>query len=581
MFFHLGRRLRDLNIERTIEVQGCTTQTSLNLEQLFPRTEPAYSKKFEVLPKSSSANHDESLSPFSPACSEDFGPFIIDRSKRGWGKLTRTWAFHLVDRTVEKQSLLKNMRVSLACYYLWRSFEWSCDDIEALLPRRDFNLPSSILEVIEVGRLPVDEERYARLQEMAYVQFVSTAKIPDIESHTANSTLQALSTKDWYNRQQRLMSLIRMKLEAETWSTALPRRDRARMNRRAKDLVPYGIWQTGRASVEEIGRLLRQPKSVIAASILGGARWLGRARMGPRDELEGVAKLTDNPPFWHDIIRDLYEGDAGRDVRPLKAAKDKVAGVPKRGQEGGISPTRKTSNSEQGNSIRAAPVRIPVGRDTYPGTIARSQTSNTTTVDVVRKRLDTESPRTKDPTKGFPINNLKPRTPARQQAPRKTSTQLSSTTQPKMLRRKTAGEPHIRKCTSNQIVRKTLSDDRYPAAAQRARPPHTEQNPDMADSRWKVHSTPSRAQTARSREKKPSVAEKIELARSEKTSSRERNAKSATVSKTNVVTPQQDARTTEELPIRRTSDPVMTTSWRERLRSLQRRLNGGSNVDRS
>lgn len=313
----------DATSERLIPVKGCNDEIVQKLRLLFPA---AAKDVKNVVPgsiqDSTETEARKDASPSSQHTYEKYGPLIVSTGSFGWGKIARAYASTLADDKVKERPELSSMHSSLRLYYLWHTLGWGCDHIEALLPQRQANLPALILEVIEKGGLPYQAKAHEDLQKMALVQLNTTQKLPFVEEQTRLSWITELPTADLNQQVTGLMALVRAKTEAERWMNVAAKIDLFQVSRKQYQVpLSFAMWKVGGASPENIGRLLLETKSRIAASILDGAqRFIFRESL-PRKALEDVAQMTENPPFW---LKQMATWAVKAETQPGKPTAKKV-----------------------------------------------------------------------------------------------------------------------------------------------------------------------------------------------------------------------------------------------------------------
>jgi hypothetical protein len=135
LFFDLSKTMLDLKSEGQIVIRNGSPRIKQDLRLLFPtptgdRSNQIRESVFHLPSQKTEADGQATLR----IRLEEFGPLCLPRTKRGWGKRDRDIATWLAMRTIKSRPELGSMGSSLRLYYLWRTLEWSCDDIEALLP---------------------------------------------------------------------------------------------------------------------------------------------------------------------------------------------------------------------------------------------------------------------------------------------------------------------------------------------------------------------------------------------------------------------------------------------------------------
>jgi hypothetical protein len=210
LFFRLSQRMLDLKSERPLPVQGCSSDMVQNLGIHVPAAVAYFSE----------AGH-KSSSSLREHPSELFGPLLISRDYHRWGRVAKRWVGVISRNTIEAQPQLMSMESSLQLYHLWRTLEWDCDDIEALLPQPQSNLSAMSLEVIERGGLSSHPEPYESLQKMALAQLNTSRKLSCIEEPTRHSRVQEWSRAILEQQISNLMALVHAKIQAEKWLDAV------------------------------------------------------------------------------------------------------------------------------------------------------------------------------------------------------------------------------------------------------------------------------------------------------------------------------------------------------------------------
>lgn len=210
---------------------------------------------------------------------EDLHPIRILPHTGSAKQIENNWSLDLANLTIDRLQVLKSARPALQLYHLWRTFQLSCGEIEALLPQPQSNLPAVILEMIEKFKLPHDSKRYVTLQKAALVQFKTSQKLDAVEEHLRHSYIQDLSVEGVNTQVKALMGLIRAKIKAGIWIDAAGKKNQNQVSEKIhQDLVPLVMWHVERASIDNIRRLLLQPESSIKALISDGQRRLGAGK---------------------------------------------------------------------------------------------------------------------------------------------------------------------------------------------------------------------------------------------------------------------------------------------------------------
>lgn len=225
LFFDLSRSMLELNSERSIPVHGCSDKTLQSLDVLFP---PSTLDAGQVSQDNVRFSTVEGSNKEAPAAVqihyEEVGPVLVSRSRYSSVTVAKRRATELTNLVIGARPEGSLMWSSLHLYHLWRVLEYSCDDIEALMPQPQSNLPAMILEVIERMGLPYDVAAYEALQKMALVQLKTRQKLPKLEYQTSVSWLQELPLTKVNQLASNLMAVILAKIKAEEWITDVARK---------------------------------------------------------------------------------------------------------------------------------------------------------------------------------------------------------------------------------------------------------------------------------------------------------------------------------------------------------------------
>jgi hypothetical protein len=319
----------DLKHGRSIPIHGCSNEIAEALALLFPATEKDSSKvlgdDFEVF--SAGKPHEAvAASSLAPMLYEETGPIIIAGSGHFTKRLVSRWVQELVALAASRRPILKSHLPALQCYYLWRTFRFGCDRIEALHPHPRSNIPATILEVVERVGLPYHHDQYQDLQRMALVQFHTGQKLAFLDDAFKSSTLQDLSLTDLHEHVNGLMTVIRGKIAAEDWINAAPERAQAQVSQTPnRDLLPFAMWHISRISVDNISRLLLVPKHSIAESILEEVLRMKTPASFSNRALQNLAQSTNNPLLWTNRLLTDAESTPQKARKPRNVARKRTS----------------------------------------------------------------------------------------------------------------------------------------------------------------------------------------------------------------------------------------------------------------
>ena len=293
----------DLKHERPIPIDGCSDETVEALALLFPATATDSSRvSGDNIEAFTADEAQEAASSLAKIPYERTGPITIPGRSDHAERLALRWTQELVALAASGRPISKSHLPSLQLYCLWRTFRFGCDRIKklkALHLQSRSNLPATILEVVERFSLPYHHDQYQDLQRMALLQFHTSQKLASLEDAFRGSTLQEWSWTDLHEHVTGLMTVIRGKIAAEDWIISAPGRAQAQLSQQSKrDLLPFAMWHISRITVDNISRLLLEPKYSIADSILEEVLRMKTPASFSKSALENLAQSTKNPLSW-------------------------------------------------------------------------------------------------------------------------------------------------------------------------------------------------------------------------------------------------------------------------------------------
>ncbi len=321
----------DAKADRFIPLNGCSKGAVQNLALLFSAIGRGTSKVLSEKVEASAKEKTQSATSLTQIPYEETG--IIKVSQQP--SLIRRWAAELARVLIKTRRSLRFQRSSLCLYNLWRTFDFECDDVEIYLPQPCANLPAMILEVIEIAGLAYHPESFKTLQKMALVQFYTGRKIWPLEEAWKHSWMQDLPPADLSQQVSGLMAVIRGKTMAEKWINVTAGRDTVTAKRsqsqatlkRHQDLLPFAMWHIGRVSVDNISRLLLQPRSSIAESILDEVLQSKSRATFSQPALEDVAQMASDPPLWAKRLKLMSKRARRVEIQPPSLAEKEVTGT--------------------------------------------------------------------------------------------------------------------------------------------------------------------------------------------------------------------------------------------------------------